>query len=509
MMKSNSQNITNLAIGGIQWKFLSTVSFVIMQLILGIALARLLPPKDFGIYGYVMIFVGFISIYTQAGIAPAIIQRKHITDEHLKVGFTLSVLIGLIATIALCVLAPLFTKGLETSILRILSLTFIISGIGSVSGALLEKKVNFKILFLVEICSYLVGQGVIAIGLAMAGFGVWALVVGILFYIIIRNLTLLIISPYPFSFSLKTDKVKELMHFGFGLSLARLANYGAQNGGYFVIGRLLAPEALGLYARAYQLATIPAGNVASLVTSVLFPVYSIVQDDKNRLKKGFYLSISLVSFLIIPSLACLSFAAKRLIPFVYGAAWNGCIPSLQILCVCGVLTSMYTLADAISRAKGLVYAQLVRHSIYAVMVLIGSVLGVTYGIEGVAIAGSMAVFVMYLMLMQLGKNIVDGTWHDILKAHIPGVIIGIFVTVFSLVALWAGDTYKFSDLFVLLILFVALPIIYLFCFAFFPLRWLGEIPEFLVNNYSSFFPAKVADFLKNRIRMQAIGQLRT
>lgn len=508
-MNSNSQNITNLAIGGIQWKFLSTVSFVIMQLLLGIALARLLPPKDFGIYGYVMIFVGFISIYTQAGIAPAIIQRKHITDEHLQVGFTLSVLIGLIATIVLCLLAPLFTKGLETSILRILSLTFVISGIGSVSGALLEKKVNFKILFWVEICSYLAGQGVIGIGLAMAGFGVWALVLGIFFYILIRNFALLIISPHPFTFSLKADKVKELMHFGFGLSLARLSNYCAQNGGFFVIGRLLAPEALGLYARAYQLATIPAGNVASLVTSVLFPVYSIVQDDKNRLKKGFYLSISLVSFLIIPSMVCLSFAAKRLIPFVYGAAWVGCIPSLQILCVCGVLTSMYTLADAISRAKGLVYAQLVRHLVYAVLVLAGSVLAVTYGIEGVALAGSIAVFVMYLMLMQLAKNIVDGKWHDILKAHVPGGIIGFFVAVSSLVTLWAGDIYRFSDFLVLLILFLTLPIIYLFCFAFFPVRWLGEIPEFVVNNYSSLLPAKITDILKNRIHMQPIGQLRT
>jgi O-antigen/teichoic acid export membrane protein len=507
-VNSKSGNITNLALSGMKWKLFSTVSFVIIQLLLGIALARLLPPRDFGIYGYVMIFVGFISIYTQAGIAPAIVQRKNITDEHLKVGFTLSVLIGVIATIFLCVLAPLFTKGLETSFLRILSLTFIISGISSVSGALLEKKVNFKILFWVEICSYLAGQGVIGIGLALAGFGVWALVLGILFYILIKSLALLIISPHPFKFSLKTDRVKELMHFGFGLSLARLANYGAQNGGFFVIGRLLAPEALGLYTRAYQLATIPAGNVASLVTSVLFPVYSIIQDDKDKLKRGFYLSISFVSFLIIPSMVCLSFAAKRLIPFVYGPAWEGCIPSFQILCACGIFTSIYTLADAISRAKGLVYAQLLRHSIYAIMVVIGSVLGVTYGIEGVALAGSIAVCVMYIMLIQLGKHIVEGTWHDILKAHIPGVILGIFITIISLVVLWAGDYFRFSDLFVLLILFIAVLFVYFFSLTVFPLRWLGEIPEIMLDKFSMFLPPKLIGFLNKKLRIQAIGQIR-
>jgi O-antigen/teichoic acid export membrane protein len=249
---------------------------VVTQFVLGIVLARFLPPKDFGIYGYAMIFAGFISIYSQIGIAPAIIQRQHMTDEHVRVGFTLSVLIGLIATFVHWGLAPLLTKGLETSVLRVLSLSFFISGMGSLSGALLEKQVNFKTLFWIEAWSYLAGQGVLSIGLAMAGFGVWALVFGILSYILIRNVALIIISPHPFGFSLKTDRVKELMHFGVGMSLSRLALYGAEDGGYFVVGRLLSPAALGLYTRAYQLATIPTEHFASLITSVLFPVYSIV-----------------------------------------------------------------------------------------------------------------------------------------------------------------------------------------------------------------------------------------
>lgn len=501
-MKSNSQDITNLALAGIRWKFYSTVFLVIIQFVLGIVLARLLPPEDFGIYGYAMIFVGFISIYSQAGIAPAIIQRKHMTDEHIRVGFTLSVLIGLLATSVLWGLAPLLTKGLETSVLRILSLSFFISGIGSVSVALLEKQVNFKSLFWVEACSYLAGQGVMSIALAMAGFGVWALVFGILTYILIRNIVFLAISPHPFRFSLNTDRVKELMHFGFGMSLSRLALYGAENGGYFVIGRLLSPGALGLYTRAYQLATIPTGHFASLITSVLFPVYSIVQDDNNRLRKGFYLSISLVSFITIPFMVWLSVAAKRLIPLIYGPAWTGSVPSLQILCVCGALASIYTLGDTISRAKGLVYAKLARNSIHAIVVVIGAASGVSYGIEGVAIAGSIAAFIMYLMVMQLGKNIVGGTWCHIMKAHIPGGIIGIFIAVFSGIALFVGDMYGFSDSLVLLILVLALILTYLFSFTLFPVRWQGEIPEFLQNKCSSFLPPRLLDILTKRVCMK-------
>jgi O-antigen/teichoic acid export membrane protein len=248
------------------------------------------------------------------------------------------------------------------------------------------------------------------------------------------------------------------------------------------------------------------GHFASLITTVLFPVYSMVQNDKSRLKRGFYLSISLVSLVTIPSMVCLFFAGKRLIPFVYGPVWTGSITSLQILCVCGALTSIYTVGDTLSRAKGLVYAKLIRNSIHAIVVVIGALVGVNYGIEGVAVAGSIATFIMYLMVMQLGKNIIEGAWDDILKAHIPGAMIGIFTAVFSGMVLFAGDEYGFPDSLVLLILVFVLILTYLFSFIFFPVPWLGEIPEFLLNKGSSFLPQRVLAILNKRFRAESIEQ---
>ncbi len=506
---TDARHISQLAFAGMRWKFYSTLYLAVSQFVFGIALARLLPPADFGIYGYAMIFVGFISIYAQAGIAPAIVQRQQLTPEHIRVAFTLSLLIGLGATVLLWVLAPALTEGLNIPVLRVLSLTFLVAGIGSVSGALLEKEVNFKSLFWVDAFSALLGQGLVSISLALAGLGVWSLVLGILLHSLIRNVALVAICPQHLGFSLSLSRARELMHFGVGMSLSRLALYGAENGGYFVIGRFLPPAALGLYARAYQLARVPAGQFAYLVTSVLFPIYSMVQDDKGRLRKGFYLSISLVALATLPSMVCLALASAKLIPLIYGPAWMGSIHSLQILCVSAALMSVYTLGDTISRAKGLVYAKLLRNGVHALIVITGSMLALPYGIEGMAVAAAIAAVAMYVMVMQLGKKIVDGSWRDVLRSHVPGALMGIVTAGVCSLGLSVAHLFNLPDLWALLILTVCFLSAYIFVFPILPPGCLGDIPKFLIDNCSSSLPPWFLAILSRRWRLQPVDPLRS
>jgi hypothetical protein len=143
------------------------------------------------------------------------------------------------------------------------------------------------------------------------------------------------------------------------------------------------------------------------------------------------------------------------------------------------------------------------------MVVTGAILGTNYGIEGVPFAGSIAAFIMFLMVIQLGKNIVEGAWDDILKAHIPGVMIGIFIAVLSGIVLFSGDLYSLPDSLVLLILILALVVSYLFSFLFFAVPWLGEIPDFLLNKSSSFLPQRLLNILNKRFRVESIEQFPT
>lgn len=501
--KTIEKDIGELAVAGFRWNLYSTVSLMVMQLSFGIILARLLPPDIFGVFFYAMIFIGFASIFAQAGIPEAIIQRQQLTKQHIETGFTLTLLIGLSVTISLWILAEVMMKGTETSVLRTVSFSFLLSAFGAVSGALLEKGLHFRKLFWAELVSYGVGQGVISIGLAMMGFGVWSLAYGVLTYALIKSAARMLMTRHSLRLSLKSSIVKDLVHFGFGRSLARLANYGAQHGDYFVIGQLLPSEALGLYSRAYQIARIPTSHIASTITSVLFPVYSAVQDDKQRLKKGFYLSVSLVSFVTFPLMVWFFMVAGKLIPTIYGPAWIKSIRSLEILTVCGALGSIYTLCDALVSAKGLVYAQFRRHLIYAAMVVVGSLFGIGYGIEGVALAVSLSVFIMYTLMAKLSINIVDGTWADFLRAQFPGVATGISVALVSSMVLLVEENYGLSNLIVLLTLIFSFAAVYPIVLVLFPMSCLGEIPECLVVRCSSFLPRGFLGILNRRLNLKA------
>lgn len=489
---------------GFRWNLYRTVFLALMQLVFGIVLARSLPPETFGLYFYAMIFVDLIMVYAEAGISMAIVQRQQLTNEHIAAGFTLILLIGLSATIGLWALAPLVANDTATLVLRALSFLFILSAFGAVSGALLEKDLDFRRLFWAEVISYGIGQGVISIGLAIMGFGVWSLVCGLLMYTFIRSAVRVFIAPHPMNFSLERCAVKELMHFGFGRSLTRLATYSALHGDDLVIGRVLLPEALGLYSRAYQVVRIPTRHIASIIASVLFPVYAAVLDDRQRQRKGLYLSISVVSFVTFPLMAWLCISAGKLIPVVYGSAWTDSIRSVEILSITGALASIYTLCDALVTARGHVYGQFVRHAIYAAMVIIGAILGIGYGIEGVACAVAAAVFIMYILMAHLSITIVGGSWREFLRAQVPGGMVGISMALVSGAVLLIGEQYAFSDVIVLSALTLLCAAVYLIALVLFPLSCLGEIPELLLVRCSSFLPRRFLKILSRRFNKAGI-----
>jgi hypothetical protein len=239
-----------------------------------------------------------------------------------------------------------------------------------------------------------------------------------------------------------------------------------------------------------------------LISSVLFPVYAAVQDDNQKLRKGFYLSVSLVSFVTFPLMVWLFITARKLIPTIYGPAWTGSISSLKILTVCGALGSIYTLCDVLASAKGLVYAQFRRHLLYAIMVIMGAILGIEYGIEGVAFAVSLAVFIMYILMAHLSINIVGGTWREFLRAQVPGVVVGISIALASSAVLLVGEKYVFSDFIVLLALTLSFAAVYPIVLVLFPMPCLGEIPECLVVRCSSFLPRRFLKILSRRLNIK-------
>ena len=184
-MNNNDIRETSLSertLSGLGWSYLSTFTKAFLSLLVLVILARLLTPVDFGQLAIAWIFIVLGKRFSQTFVGPAIIQRAELTDAHIQVGFTLSVLIGIAVAAVNWLLAPFigdfFRESTATEVLQVLSMIFVINGIGSVPAHLLRRDLRFKELMVADLLAYCVGYGFTAIVLAFQGYGVWSLVWG-------------------------------------------------------------------------------------------------------------------------------------------------------------------------------------------------------------------------------------------------------------------------------------------------------------------------------------------
>ena len=204
-MNSNGQHETSLSertLSGLGWSYLSTFVKAFLSLLVLVILARLLTPVDFGLLGIAWIFIMLGNRFGQAFVGPAVIQRPDLTDAHIQVGFTLSVLIGIAIAAMIWLLAPFigdfFREPIASQVLQVLSVIFIINGIGSVPTHLLRRDLRFRELMAADILAYCVGYGFTAIALALQGFGVWSLVWGEILHKVVH--TMMVIGIHVFLF---------------------------------------------------------------------------------------------------------------------------------------------------------------------------------------------------------------------------------------------------------------------------------------------------------------------
>src|SRR5215510_2788282 len=421
------------AVSAFTWRFVSESLKFVLQLTVIVILARLVRVDQFGLLALAMVVTNLVIRISEIGIYYAIVQRKDLTDTHIRVAFTLSTIFGLFFMAVVYMTAPLAGALLRndevTPILRLMSMIFLFINLGSTAMGLLQKKLDYRNLLIAELLSYMVGYALVSVSLALLGYGVWALAWASVIQFLLRSALLLWLSPHPKRPSLALEEARQLLTFGVGSSLSTLANYAAVNGDYFVVGRWLGATALGLYSRAFQLMTLPMAQFTSVIASVLFPVYSMIQDEDARLRRAYLNSVSLSAIIVTPALVTLGVAAPEIMSGIFGSEWTGAAAPLTILCAGGSLNAAYTLGDSLARAKGAVYAKFRCHAIYAACVFAGSYIGSRWGIVGVAVGVVVATTVMYLLMAQLVNRLVGAGWKQHFLCQIPGSLIAVSVVI--------------------------------------------------------------------------------
>lgn len=424
-------SLTQRTITGMFW----TVSGSGIQAALKIAvlavLARLLRPADFGVIGAALIVTSFLDIFGQLGLAPAIIQRPRLTEVHIKTGQTASTALGCLMAAILFLLAPKIATSFRIDalepVVRLLALIFPLKGLAVVPEALMMRQMRLKELAAIRISSYVVGYAAVSIAFASIGWGVDALVMGLLAQTIIARLSLFFLIAPPRGFSLDRSALRDLFIYGGGQTLSSLGNFCALNLDNFIVGRWLGVEALGIYSRAYQFLMQPTNLIGGTIDGVLFTAMGEAQADEARIDRGYRHSIAITAMVTLPLSAILVVLAPEMIRLLLGPNWTAVITPFQILAACLVCRIGYKASDAVSRALGTVYRGAWRQWLYAGEIATGAFVGHYWGTTGVAFGVAAAISAQYLVMLHFGRNLTNVRLTEIALIHLRHLTVALLV----------------------------------------------------------------------------------
>jgi len=410
------------------WQFVSTAAQVVLQVVVIAILARLLAPTDFGTFAVAMLIIGFMQLLGDLGVGSAIVQKKQLNHYHVRAGFIISLITGLLLAVLVWATAPawamFFQNAAMTPLIQLLSISFLLTSLSSVSQGLLWRKMDLRALAVAELGAYALGYGVVAIILAMKGFGVWALAWGILVLSATRTLILFFFETHAVLPKLKFQETREMLSFGVGISLTRVFNYAATRGDYFIIGRWLGAKQLGFYERAYKLMELPVTTIAGLMNRVAFPAMSETQDDNGKLSLLYLNAVGLVSIIYIPMAVFLAVLAPQIIRTLLGPEWTRAIVPFQIMCIGLVFRASHKISDCLVRAKGAVYQSAWRVLLYAASVIAGASAGLRWGIKGVSAGIVLAIFIKYVLLAHLSLKLLGLDRREFIRSQKGGLIFG-------------------------------------------------------------------------------------
>jgi O-antigen/teichoic acid export membrane protein len=354
-------------------------------------LARLLSPRDFGLVGMVTAFTGVLNLFRDFGLSTVSVQRATVTEEQTSTLFWINVLFGGLLTIAAIALAPVVGAFYhEPRLFRVTSavaIGFLLNGAGVQHSALLQRRMRFTALAFVDSLSLVISTA-LAIGMARAGYGYWALVAMTVSLPLTTTTALWLTASWVPGLPRRGIGIRSMMRFGGTMTLNSLVMYVTFNFEKVLLGRFWGAEAIGIYGRAYQLIRIPTDNLNSAVGEVAFAALARLQDDPGRLRRYFLKGYSLVVALTVPvTIACAVFA-DDLVFVALGPKWKNTAPIFRLLAPTILVFAIANPLGWLLSALGLVGRALKIALVFAPFMIAGYMAGLPYGPEGVALAYS-------------------------------------------------------------------------------------------------------------------------
>jgi PST family polysaccharide transporter len=406
-------------ISGIGWNSVGNIARQIFQLLSLVIMARLLSPEDFGIFAILMIFVAFFNIFASMGTSQAIIHLDSPSQGTLSSIFYFNFAVGLFLFVLLYVLAwpisAFFANPDLVHYLQWIGLSFIIGALSLVQKVLLEKQMLFKRVVAIETIalalSFLVG-----VTAAFYDWGVYSLIIMTLFNAIVLSIGLWFSGHWRPSLSFNFKDIKLIWNYSFNLTSFSFINYFARSADQFLIGKFVGASSLGMYSLAYKIMLYPLDNISRVIVRVLFPAFSEIKHDNARFKNAYIKAISFIALVTFPLMMGLLATANTFVAVAFGDKWTGMATLLMILAPIGMMQSIVTTVGSIYLAKGNTGLMFKIGAVNAVITVLSFVVGLPYGVEGVAIAYALANLIMLYPNLKIAWNQIElGVWKGLHK----------------------------------------------------------------------------------------------
>ena len=350
-----AESLKRKTVKGVAWSTLERFSVAGVNFIFGLILARLLMPTDYGAIAMLSIFMAIAQTFIDSGFSNALIRKPDRTETDNATAFYFNIGVGLAAYFSLYLAAPYIAQFYKTSILipltRIMGLNLLLNSLCVVQQTLLTARIDFKTQAKISLNAAVV-SGLVGIGFAYAGYGVWALAIQSVLASVIRTILLWILAKWRPKAKFSKRSFCDLFGYGSKLLLSGLLDTTYNNLYTIIIGKRFSAATLGVYSRADQWANFLSINITGILQRVTFPVLSTIQNEDERLCIDYRKFLRISGFVIFPLMMGLAAVADPLTRFILTDKWADSIPLLHILCFALMLYPIHAINLNLLQVKG-------------------------------------------------------------------------------------------------------------------------------------------------------------
>lgn len=402
-----SESLKNKTVKGVSWSFVDNIANQGITFLVGLILARILTPEEYGLIGIITIFIAVFNSIVDSGFSNALIRKSDAKDIDFNTVFISNMVMSVVLFFALffsaSFIADFFSQPQLKPLTQVMASIVIINAFAIIQRTILVKNIDFKTQTKVSLIASIT-SGVVGVGMAFYGLGVWSLVGQQISRQSLNTLFLWFYAKWYPKLQFSWQSFKELFGFGWKLLVSGLIDTVWREIYQVVIGKCYSAATLGQYTRAHHFSSIFSSNLSTIIQRVSFPVLSAIQDDKERLKEGYRRVIKvtmLVTFVLMLGLAAVS---KPMIQVLVGEQWLIAAGFLPIICLQMMLYPLHSINLNMLQVQGrsdlFLKLEIIKKCVAVIPLLLGIFINIYWMLWGSVVTG---IFAYYLNSYYSGK----------------------------------------------------------------------------------------------------------